>query len=65
MEGFFVYNNHVLCYIYWEINYLLLKSIIMGCGCKKKKTAQQTVKITDEQIKEQIKVVINKYNKTK
>lgn len=37
----------------------------MGCGCKKKKTAQQTVKITDEQIKEQIKVVINKYNKTK
>jgi hypothetical protein len=37
----------------------------MGCGCKKKKTAEPTVKVTDEQIKEQIKVVINKYNKTK
>ena len=39
----------------------------MGCGCKNKNknNAQPAVKVTDEQIKEQIKVVINKYNKTK
>ena len=39
----------------------------MGCGCKKKKTEEpiQAPKQTNEQIRNQIKVVVNKYNKLK
>lgn len=39
----------------------------MGCGCKKNKTqeAVQTSKTTNEELKNQIKVVVNKYNKLK
>lgn len=38
----------------------------MGCGCKKKKTTEvQKPKVTNEQLKNQIKVVVNKYNKLK
>jgi hypothetical protein len=38
----------------------------MGCGCKKNKTSKTTEpKVTNEQLKNQIKVVVNKYNKLK
>jgi len=39
----------------------------MGCGCKKKKTEQVTQKpvVSSDDLKNQIKVVINKYNKIK
>jgi|SaaInl59LU_5_DNA_1037362.scaffolds.fasta_scaffold00120_9 hypothetical protein len=39
----------------------------MGCGCKKKSTNQVPQKpvVTNDELKNQIKVVINKYNKIK
>jgi hypothetical protein len=39
----------------------------MGCGCKKNKTEQpvQSPKLTTEELQNQIKVVVNKYNKLK
>ena len=39
----------------------------MGCGCKKNKTTQpiKNPTPTTEELKNQIKVVVNKYNKLK
>lgn len=45
----------------------------MGCGCKKNKKTEQQVQApapttpqpTNEELKNQIKVVVNKYNKLK
>lgn len=36
----------------------------MGCGCKKRKAQQVTTQNT-QNVKESVKVVINKYNKVK
>jgi len=38
----------------------------MGCGCKKRKAQSTTTqKPTPQNVKESVKVVINKYNKVK